>query len=94
MATQQALPNCEGYSDSETLDITWSHVNTSWTHGPKTKPLDPGTLVRFKYTNAIAMIVKVIEGHRFPHEYEARFMNESANSWLEQDEIEVICESR
>jgi len=50
--------------------------------------------VRYKYTNAIAMIVKVIEGHRFPHEYEARFMNESANSWLEQDEIEVICESR
>ena len=55
MTTQQALHR-EGYSDAETLDITWSHVNTSWTHGPKTKPLDPGTLVRFKYTNAVAVI--------------------------------------
>lgn len=93
MAKQQAL-HCEGYSDSQTLDIAWSHVNTYSSHGPRTKPLDPGTLVRFKYTNAIALVVRVIEGHRYPHEYEARFMNESTNSWLEQDEIEVICESR
>ena len=92
MATQQALPRSAG-PDPQTLNIDWSRVNTSWYHGPRTKPLDPGTLVRYKYTNAIAVIVGVLEGHRFPHEYEVRFTNESANSWLEQDEIEVISEA-